>query len=79
MINNVYFRIFNKKTAEKFAYFFDGGIISLLRDMNRGKKILHDPIYIHKQVDDKEVEVAIQYNLFTKRKYSLFCQCYQYS
>ena len=63
LINNVYFRIFNKKTAEKFAYFFDGGIISLLRDMNRGKKVLHDPIYIHKQVDDKEVEVAIQYNL----------------
>ncbi|MFA5770143.1 MAG: DNA gyrase subunit B [Patescibacteria group bacterium] len=62
LINNVYFRIFNKKTAEKFAYFFDGGIISLLRDMNRGKKVLHDPIYIHKQVDDKEVEVAIQYN-----------------
>ncbi|VVA44524.1 DNA gyrase subunit B [Candidatus Roizmanbacteria bacterium] len=63
LINNVYFRIFNKKTAEKFAYYFDGGIISLLRDMNRGKKTLHDPIYIHKQVDDKEVEVAIQYNL----------------
>lgn len=63
LINNVYFRIFNKKTTEKFAYLFDGGIISLLRDMNRGKKTLHDPIYIHKQVDDKEVEVAIQYNL----------------
>ena len=63
LINNVYFRVLNKKTAEKYAYFFDGGIISLLRDMNRGKKTLHDPIYIHKQVDDKEVEVAIQYNL----------------
>jgi len=62
LISNVYFRIFNKKTAEKFAYFFDGGIISLLRDMNRGKKTLHDPIYVKKQVDDKEVEVAIQYN-----------------
>ena len=62
LINNVYFRIYNKKTTEKFAYFFDGGIISLLRDMNRGKKTLHDPIYVKKQVDDKEVEVAIQYN-----------------
>ncbi|MDO9028731.1 MAG: DNA gyrase subunit B [Candidatus Roizmanbacteria bacterium] len=62
LINNVYFRIFNKKIAEKIAYFFDGGIISLLRDMNRGKKVLHNPIYIKKQVDDKEVEVAIQYN-----------------
>jgi DNA gyrase subunit B len=62
LINNVYFRIFNKKTKERFAYFFDGGIISLIRDLNRGKKVLHDPIYIKKQVDDKEVEVAIQYN-----------------
>lgn len=62
LINNVYFRIFNYKTKEKYAYFFDGGIISLLRDMNRGKKTLHDPIYIHKNVDDKDVQVAIQYN-----------------
>ena len=62
LINNVYFRITNKKTSEKCAYFFDGGIISLLRDMNRGKKVLHDPIYVKKQIDDKEVEVAIQYN-----------------
>jgi len=62
LINNVYFRIFNKKTSEKYAYFFDGGIISLLRDMNRGKKTLHDAIYIHKNVDNKDVQVAIQYN-----------------
>lgn len=62
LINNVYFRIFNNKTKEKFAYFFDGGIISLLRDMNRGKKTLHEAIYIHKNVDNKDVQVAIQYN-----------------
>jgi DNA gyrase subunit B len=62
LINNVYFRIFNNKLKEKYAYFFDGGIISLLRDMNRGKKTLHDAIYIHKNVDNKDVQVAIQYN-----------------
>lgn len=62
LINNVYFRIFNNKTKEKYAYFFDGGIISLLRDMNRGKKTLHEAIYIHKNVDNKDVQVAIQYN-----------------
>ncbi len=62
LIKNVYFKIFNKKTIENTAYYFDGGIISLLRDLNRGKRTLHDPIYIKKQVDDKEVEVAIQYN-----------------
>ncbi|MEK7070616.1 MAG: toprim domain-containing protein, partial [Patescibacteria group bacterium] len=52
----------NKKISEQLAYFFDGGILSLLRDINRGKKVVHDSIYIKKQVDDKEVEVAIQYN-----------------
>jgi len=62
LINNVYFRIFNNRVKEKYAYFFDGGIISLLRDMNRGKKTLHDAIYIHKNVDNKDVQVAIQYN-----------------
>src|SRR3989339_574705 len=62
LINNVYFRIYNKLTNDKFAYFFDGGIVSLIRDLNRGKKALHDPIYIKKQSEDKEVEVAIQYN-----------------
>lgn len=62
LINNVYFRIFNNRAKEKYAYFFDGGIISLLRDMNRGKKTLHDAIYIHKNVDNKDVQVAIQYN-----------------
>jgi len=62
LIKNVFFRIFNKKTGDKFALFFDGGILSLLRDLNRGKKVLHEPIYIQKQQDDKELEVAIQYN-----------------
>ncbi|MCL4363666.1 DNA gyrase subunit B [Patescibacteria group bacterium] len=62
LINNVFFKIFNHVNHDQFAYFFDGGIISLLRDLNRGKKILHDPIYVKKQEDDKELEVAIQYN-----------------
>src|SRR3990167_5795722 len=62
LINKVFFKIYNNKTKEKLAYYFDGGIISLIRDINRGKKVLHQPIYIKKQVEDKEIEVAIQYN-----------------
>lgn len=62
LIPGVFFRINNQKTKEKLGYYFDGGIISLIRDINRGKKTAHEPIYIKKQVDDKEIEVAIQYN-----------------
>lgn len=62
LTNSVFFKIFNQKNNEKLAYFFDGGIISLIKDLNRGKKPLHEPIYIKKPIEDKEVEVAIQYN-----------------
>ncbi len=62
LINNVYFKIFNQHTNDKFAFYFDGGILSLIKDLNRGKKVLHEPIYLKKQQDNKEVEVAIQYN-----------------
>lgn len=62
LINNVYFKIFNEIEQEKIAFYFDGGILSLINDLNRGKKVIHEPIYIKKQTDDKEIEVAIQYN-----------------
>ena len=62
LINRVSFKVENKKTKEKVSYYFDGGILSLLRDINRGKKLVHDAIYLKRQVDDKELEVAIQYN-----------------
>ena len=62
LIKSVYFKIHNKKTQDKIAYFFDGGIVSLIKDISKGKHTLHDPILITKSVGDKEVEVAIQYN-----------------
>lgn len=61
LISGVFFKIINFKNKDKFGYFFDGGIISLIRDLNRGKKTLHEPIYIKKQEKNREVEVAIQY------------------
>jgi DNA gyrase subunit B len=62
LINDVYFRIENRKEKEKIAFYFDGGIISLISDLNRGKKVLFEPpIFIKKQVDDKEIQIALQY------------------
>lgn len=62
LIRNVMFQIENRKSNDKMSYFFDGGIISLINDLNRGKKTIHDPIFINKAVGDKEVEVVVQYN-----------------
>jgi len=62
LIRNVYFRLDNQIAGERLGFFFDGGIISLIRDLNKGKHVLHDPIYINKAADEKEIEVVLQYN-----------------
>jgi len=62
LIKDVYFRLNNKKNKDKVAYYFDGGILSLIREINRGKKVLHAPIYIKKTEENREIEVAIQFN-----------------
>ena len=55
-------KIENFIVNEKTGYFFDGGIVSMINDFNRGRKVLHDPIFFRKSLDDKEIEVVIQYN-----------------
>lgn len=62
LISNVFFTILNKKNKDKCGFYFDGGIVSLINDLNRRKKTLHPPILIKKAVEDKEIEVVIQYN-----------------
>jgi DNA gyrase subunit B len=42
-------------------FYFEGGLKSFVRYVNRNRKVLHDPIYSQKEVDQVEVEVAIQY------------------
>jgi len=45
------------------TYYFDGGIASLVRSMNRHRKVLQDsPFYMLKTVDGTMVEAAVQYN-----------------
>jgi len=47
--------------AREMAFYFEGGITSFVRYLNKNRKTLHDPIYIEKQVNDTLVEAAIQY------------------
>jgi len=45
----------------EMSFFFEGGVVSFVRYLNRNRKVLHDPIYAHKTTDNIEIEVAIQY------------------
>ncbi|MFW5747056.1 MAG: DNA topoisomerase (ATP-hydrolyzing) subunit B [Nanoarchaeota archaeon] len=63
----VHIDILDERDAEKEArkshsFKYDGGIMSFVEFLNQNKSPLHDPIYVHKEKDDIDVEVALQYN-----------------
>ncbi len=42
-------------------FFFDGGLRSFVRFLNKNRRPLHTPIYAEKEIDNVAVEVAIQF------------------
>jgi len=51
----------NIKVRER-EYYYEGGIISFVEFLNKNKKTIHPPIYIAKQKDKIDVEIALQYS-----------------
>ena len=55
--------VFDERTGAKEAFYFEGGIKSYVKRLNNGKEVLSDTIfYVDKQIEDSEVEIAVQYN-----------------
>ncbi|MBI4050471.1 MAG: DNA topoisomerase (ATP-hydrolyzing) subunit B [Candidatus Doudnabacteria bacterium] len=44
-----------------YQFYFEGGLVSYIHQINRKKQPLHAPIYLAKTADHIQVEVAIQY------------------
>ena len=62
LTSKIYFHFYDQRSHSQRHYYFEGGIISLLSELNKRKETLHPPIYLHNQKDGVDVEVAIQYN-----------------
>ncbi len=45
----------------EMAFYFENGIRSFVRYLNKNREILHAPIYVEKQFDDTWIEAALQY------------------
>ncbi len=45
----------------QMTFYFEGGILSFVKHLNRNRKPLHDPIYVEKEMEGITVEVALQY------------------
>lgn len=62
LTSKIYFHFYDERASSEHHYYFEGGILSLLRELNKNKTVIHEPIYIHGQSEGVDVEVAIQYN-----------------
>jgi DNA gyrase subunit B len=62
LIAGLHFYFVNEVSGESKQFYFESGIKSLVVHMNRDKKPLHQPIYINKEIEHIQVEVAMQYN-----------------
>lgn len=62
LTSKIFFHFYDERSNVQHHYYFEGGIISLLRELNKNKVVNHEPIYIHREDDGIDVEVAIQYN-----------------
>jgi DNA gyrase subunit B len=61
LTKGLHFVITSEEEDLTYQYYFEGGILSYLKQFNRNKKAKSSPFYIAKQVEDVALEVAIQY------------------
>ncbi len=63
LTKGTWFQLVDERDGREVNYYFDGGIQSFVRHLNREREVLnHDPIYVEREIDGTVVEVAIQYN-----------------
>lgn len=62
LIPGLKFYLQDERSGIKKNFYFEGGISSLVKHLNRNKKPVHHIIYIHGQDNGMDVEMALQYN-----------------
>jgi DNA gyrase subunit B len=59
----VKFEIVDYRSDKNYTYYFEGGVKTFLKNLNRNKKVINQtPFYILKDTDELYVEAAFQYN-----------------
>ncbi len=62
LVAGLFFHLYDEKSDTEYHLYFDSGIVALIKHINKTKGYIHAPIYIHKAIDEIDVEVAIQYS-----------------
>jgi DNA gyrase subunit B len=63
LTKKVWITFIDERTDRERSFYFEGGLQSFVRHMNRNKEVLHNrPIYVERKEGSTAVEVALQYN-----------------
>jgi DNA gyrase subunit B len=57
----VWIKFVDERTDQEMNFYFEGGITSFVRYLNRNRDQLHPVIHVEKEVDDIVIEAAFQY------------------
>ena len=64
-------RFVDERNDHQMTFYFEGGITSFVRYLNRNREILHPVVHIEKEIEDVGIEAAIQYtDAYTESVYS---------
>jgi DNA gyrase subunit B len=63
LTKGVWITLVDERVDRERSFYFEGGLQSFVRHMNRNKEVLHGrPIYVERREGTTAVEVALQYN-----------------
>lgn len=64
-------KLVDERDHREMTFYFEGGITSFVRYLNRNRKVLHPVVYMEKEVDGIGIDVAIQYtDAYTESVYA---------
>ena len=59
----LWIRLIDDRAERERSFYFEGGLVSFVRHLNRNKEPLHSrPIYVERRENSTTIEVALQYN-----------------
>ena len=47
--------------AREMSFYFEGGVQSFVRYLNKNRDVLHAPIYMEREIEGVLIEAALQY------------------
>jgi DNA gyrase subunit B len=63
LTKRTWIRLVDERADRERSFYFEGGLVSFVRHINRNKEVLHQrPIYVERREGGTTVEVALQYN-----------------